>query len=836
MSYDRRRPTTDRPKTSPPYVISSEARNLPFLQQHVGLLFSLVIYLLLTSFYFFIVPIFEAPDEWTHTGHVKYMAEGHGLPVMLPGQGIWGGQQPPLYYAIGALLVQPFDLDDFDDYLNTRKNPHASLGYALDPGNKNNFLHTPAENFPYQGLALTIHILRLYSMAYGLIALIFIYLTAIEIYDLRFTIYDLRFTTSCPLGIYNLSPVNPKSKIVNRKLFASLVALFVACQPMFAFITASVANEPANIAFCAIGVWLAQRYVLRGPGSHWGRAAALGITLGLVSLAKMTGLSLGLVIVVALLLAAISARRQPHLVRLLWRDMFIIGPLVLAVGGWWYWRNYQLYGDFFQRGLYKLYFNVDPQPLTLSDFLYTLSTGEVSFWATFGWLNLVAPDWVYSVYRIISRIGLIGVTVMIVIQASQWFIGRLKDWRSGGPENHSQPANLPTCQPFDFAQGRPSNLPLLLHLVFPAALAFSLTRLVATEGGLQGRQLLPALGSIAIVIIYGWWTLVPSRLRLPIMIALMVLLLGLAVWLPWGVVAPEYIPKPLLTEADLPPTLNRLDWTYRDEMKLLGVTVGTSTARPGERVPVTAYWQALKPMDTNYSVFVHLIGHAYTNTGQFNTYPGLGLRPTQSLQPGQIVADTYPVLVAGGSQAPTRLLVNIGLFDFNEAGRPGIQAITSDGQPASATAGQLKLIPNQWPPASPPPPVAEFNDHIWLADYTLTDCQTHSQACEITFKWQPQGKPSTDYTVFIQLWPADPQQPFIGFDGPPLAGEYPTSLWETGEVILDPHFLDLTPVPPGQYRILAGLYNFTSGDRVPATQAGTPLPGNAINLGNLYLP
>ena len=41
---------------------------------------------------------------------------------MLPGQGIWGGQQPPLYYAIGALLVQPFDLSDFDDYLARSEN------------------------------------------------------------------------------------------------------------------------------------------------------------------------------------------------------------------------------------------------------------------------------------------------------------------------------------------------------------------------------------------------------------------------------------------------------------------------------------------------------------------------------------------------------------------------------------------------------------------------------------------------------------------------------------------------------------------------------------------
>ena len=162
----------------------------PMLRSHPGLFLALFIYLCVALSYFFIVPIFEAPDEWTHTGHIKHIADGNGLPVMLPGQGIWGGQQPPLYYVIGAVLVQPFDLTDFEDYLERTKNPHASLGYALDPGNKNNYLHGSDENFPYQGLSLTVHILRLYSMIFGLITVTFTYLTAFEIFGFRFSIFD----------------------------------------------------------------------------------------------------------------------------------------------------------------------------------------------------------------------------------------------------------------------------------------------------------------------------------------------------------------------------------------------------------------------------------------------------------------------------------------------------------------------------------------------------------------------------------------------------------------------------------------------------------------------
>ncbi len=756
---------------------------------------ALVAYLLLAGLYFFMVPIFEAPDEWTHTGHIKYIATGHGLPVMLPGRGIWGGQQPPLYYALGALLVQPFDLGSFDGYSERTRNPHASLGYALDPGNKNNYLHSSAENFPYRGLALAVHALRLYSMAWGVVALIFIYLTAVEIYD-------------SPTS----DPTHPRQKRLPAPWFAAAVALFVAVQPMYAFITASVANEPANIATCAVAVWLAQRYSLRGPSPRWWRAIALGAALGLAALAKMTGLAVGLVAVVAFLQCAIACRRQPGAARRLWRDGLLIGLTFGLVAGWWYWRNYQLYGDFFQRGLYKLYFNVDPQPLTLSQFIYTLRTGEVSFWATFGWLNIVAPDWVYAVYRVVSRVGLAGVGLALLAQA--WRVIRR-------PENDA--ASRPTAAPWLH--------PLALHLVFPVALAFSLTRLVATEGGMQGRQLLPALGSLALVVVWGWWALLPQKIQLPAVGVLLAGLGALALWLPVGLVAPAYWPRPLLTEADLPANLTRLDWTYNGEIKLLGAQIGAEAVHPGERVPVTVYWQALKPMDANFSVFVHLIGRNHQSVGQFNTYPGLGLRPTSTLNPGEIVADTYPVLVEGGSAAPARLLVNVGLFNFKEPGRPGLPASNPAGREVAPTVGALKLTPPAWPAAGPV--IAQFADQITLAQPALAGCATPAADCTLTLVWQPQGRPAADYTVFVQLWQAGRQ--VAGFDAPPLNGDYPTSQWNAAEVIVDPRPLNLAALPPGEYRLVAGLYNFAGGERLPAFANGQPLPNFAVDLGTLRL-
>jgi hypothetical protein len=271
-------------------------------------------------------------------------------------------------------------------------------------------------------------------------------------------------------------------------------------------------------------------------------------------------------------------------------------------------------------------------------------------------------------------------------------------------------------------------------------------------------------------------------------------------------------------------------------MKLIGVQIEANEVRPGERVPVRAYWQAIRPMETDYSVFVHLIGRDYTNAGQINTYPGLGLRPTSTLQPGQIVADTYPVQVNGGSDAPTRLLVNIGLFKFDQPGRPGIPPASGGGDsvPTSPTVGQLKLVPWEWPAYDPAqPPLAEFADQIWLQDYEISDCQNREAACIITFRWVAQGRPVTDYTVFIQLWQDNGQ--VAGFDAPPVAGDYPSSLWEEGEVILDPHLIDLSSIPPGDYQLLAGLYNFATGERLAASRQGESLANFAVDLGTIRL-
>jgi hypothetical protein len=63
-------------------------------------------------------------------------------------------------------------------------------------------------------------------------------------------------------------------------------------------------------------------------------------------------------------------------------------------------------------------------------------------------------------------------------------------------------------------------------------------------------------------------------------------------------------------------------------------------------------------------------------------------------------------------------------------------------------------------------------------------------------------------------------------DQPPAGGQYPTSLWDTGEIIVDEIQLPVSDVSSGRYTPVVGLYDFSTGQRLP-------VPGNPAN--ELYL-
>ncbi len=130
------------------------------------------------------------------------------------------------------------------------------------------------------------------------------------------------------------------------------------------------------------------------------------------------------------------------------------------------------------------------------------------------------------------------------------------------------------------------------------------------------------------------------------------------------------------------------------------------------------------------------------------------------------------------------------------------------------------------------PPAGEeemvrFGDRVTLLDATCA-CNEAGQI-RLTTTWQLEAPPESDATVFAHL--VGPEgTPVAQADGYPLLGMRPFWLWQPGETMRDVRYFD--PVPPGEYTIRLGLWDFTARARLPAIAAdGTSLPDQAVEIG-----
>ncbi len=140
-----------------------------------------------------------------------------------------------------------------------------------------------------------------------------------------------------------------------------------------------------------------------------------------------------------------------------------------------------------------------------------------------------------------------------------------------------------------------------------------------------------------------------------------------------------------------------------------------------------------------------------------------------------------------------------------------------------------------------PPKLASAENGIELAAASV---QKDGDVLDVRLFWHATGQLTTlaslgvprDFTVFTQLLSADGQY-IAGHDSPPDSGHAPTGAWVENDLVLDPHIIELpADLPPGDYRLVVGMYD-ASGTRLPFfAPDGTPLPDAAIPVQTLRLP
>jgi 4-amino-4-deoxy-L-arabinose transferase-like glycosyltransferase len=117
---------------------------------------------------------------------------------------------------------------------------------------------------------------------------------------------------------------------------------------------------------------------------------------------------------------------------------------------------------------------------------------------------------------------------------------------------------------------------------------------------------------------------------------------------------------------------------------LLGCNLN-GEVQPGRTLKLTVFWQALRPIDRNYTVFIHVVDGLGTLVGQADSEPVSGFYPTTRWTPGEIVRDQYEVVLPPDlNETQAHLLIGMYLAStgdrlpvtLSDGGVPDNRAVT----------------------------------------------------------------------------------------------------------------------------------------------------------------
>jgi len=111
---------------------------------------------------------------------------------------------------------------------------------------------------------------------------------------------------------------------------------------------------------------------------------------------------------------------------------------------------------------------------------------------------------------------------------------------------------------------------------------------------------------------------------------------------------------------------------------------------------------------------------------------------------------------------------------------------------------------------------ARLGEEVQFLGYDLSSNEVRAEATlQLTLYWQALAEMQVSYTVFTHL--LDTEDRIWGqMDSIPGRGEAPTTSWLEGEVVTDEYEIVVdTEASPGEYVIEIGMYDASTGQRLP---------------------
>jgi 4-amino-4-deoxy-L-arabinose transferase-like glycosyltransferase len=296
----------------------------------------LALFLALACVYSVRTHAWDANDETEHVEYTEYLLSHGSLPPIAVGNGD-EVHQPPLYYAVVGAFQRAVGIPVFAHVFTPKQ------AYLPDTPPQDIRAATPQTEAVLATQARYDHVLRLVSVALGALVVLCTFLAAMLVFG------------SVPM--------------------ATLSALVVAVWPEFLVLSATVNNDIAVTAACAVALVCLLMW-WRRPRFRW--LIATAVALGAAALTKETALPICVAAFAAILWRWVRLRRP-------WWQLPAAAAVFVTICGWWYGRNLVVYGSPLAGGATAAYLSklipgiVWPHP-GFQDFPYLWTILKPSFW------------------------------------------------------------------------------------------------------------------------------------------------------------------------------------------------------------------------------------------------------------------------------------------------------------------------------------------------------------------------------------------------------------------------------------------------------------------------
>ncbi|MFC1959989.1 glycosyltransferase family 39 protein [Chloroflexota bacterium] len=269
---------------------------------------------------------------------------------------------------------------------------------------------------------------------------------------------------------------------------------------------------------------------------------------------------------------------------------------------------------------------------------------------------------------------------------------------------------------------------------------------------------------------------------------------------------------------------------FADDLALLGWRGPDTLVVDGGPTVITLDWASVqRRLGHNYTTFLQLWTAEGAPVANDEWHTWRWLYPTTIWQANEPVPVPYTLDIPPDLPPGAYQLVAGAYVTVDER----LPAVSAPGDLLGDTArvGWLKV-----PQTETPQPITPTTDIVLDDQIALLAAQATPQTDDtivLTLDWQTTvHRPNLDATIFVHA--TGPDGNLIAQDDQrPQNGQYPTFIWDAGEIVRTVHTFVVGDTPPEDVHLFVGMYTQPDFTRLPVTIDDQPVPEDRIPLGTL---